>query len=209
MYLTSCPRRLHLSQRPQVLFQLANVPVLIITIPGSTLNRLDKQTKCMKHVDLIPSGTKAWLTFVGSKTLDTNLGMFIPKWGLDFATGDKFASWDLSGNPCEQVLRRVQLAEFHQSETILIMFISSQILPFITGLKKMSGVSGVFPINLRFAFGNSFGSFLTKLSHMDPCLGMCFTSHTFVLHHCLYQILFPNVIQGPNGLSKEFGRRLK
>ena len=51
----------------------------------------------------------------------------------------------------------------------------------------MSGVSGVFPINLRFAFGNSFGSFLTKLSHMDPCLGMCFTSPTFVLHHCLYQ----------------------
>ena len=23
---------------------------------------------------------------------------------------------------------------------------------------------------------------------MDPCLGMCFTSHTFVLHHCLYHL---------------------
>ena len=43
------------------------------------------------------------------------------------------------------------------------------------------------PIGLRFAFGKSFGSFLTKLSHMDPCLGICFISPTFVLHHCLYQ----------------------
>ena len=24
---------------------------------------------------------------------------------------------------------------------------------------------------------------------MDPCLGMYFTSHTFVLHHCLYHTL--------------------
>ena len=44
------------------------------------------------------------------------------------------------------------------------------------------------PIGLRFAFGKSFGSFLTKLSDMDPCLGDCYTSPTFVLHHCLYQI---------------------
>ena len=42
-------------------------------------------------MDLIPSRTEAWLAFLDSKTLDTNLGMFIPKWGLEFATGDKFA----------------------------------------------------------------------------------------------------------------------
>ena len=30
------------------------------------------------------------LTFVGSKTLDTNLGMLITKWGLDIAT-DRYA----------------------------------------------------------------------------------------------------------------------
>ena len=40
------------------------------------------------------SEPKAWLTFVGSKTLDTNLGMFIPKWGLNIATADKFAKTD-------------------------------------------------------------------------------------------------------------------
>ena len=37
------------------------------------------------------SGTEAWLTLVGSKTLDSDLGMFIPKWGLDIAAADKFA----------------------------------------------------------------------------------------------------------------------
>ena len=29
------------------------------------------------------------------------------------------------------------------------------------------------PISFRFASGKSFGSFFTKLSHMDPFLGMC------------------------------------
>ena len=44
------------------------------------------------------------------------------------------------------------------------------------------------PIGLRFSIGKSFGSFLTKLSHMDPCLGDCYTSPTYVLLHCLYNI---------------------
>ena len=50
------------------------------------------------------------------------------------------------------------------------------------------------PIGLRFAFGKSFGSFLTKLSHLNPCLGDCYTSPTFVPHHCLYHIVQPNYV---------------
>ena len=34
---------------------------------------------------------EAWLTFVGSKTLDTNLGLFIPQLSLDIATANRFA----------------------------------------------------------------------------------------------------------------------
>ena len=36
------------------------------------------------------SGTEAWLTLVGNKTLDSDL-VFIPKWSLVNATADKFA----------------------------------------------------------------------------------------------------------------------
>ena len=32
------------------------------------------------------SGTEACLTLVGNKTMDSNLGIFIPKQGLDIAT---------------------------------------------------------------------------------------------------------------------------
>ena len=37
------------------------------------------------------SGTEAWLTLVGGETLDSDLGIFIPKKGLDIATTDEFA----------------------------------------------------------------------------------------------------------------------
>ena len=37
------------------------------------------------------SRTEAWLILVGSETLDSDLGIFIPKQGLDIATADKFA----------------------------------------------------------------------------------------------------------------------
>ena len=42
-------------------------------------------------MDLTFSGTEAWLTLVGSKRLNTDLCMFIPKQGLDIVTADKFA----------------------------------------------------------------------------------------------------------------------
>ena len=35
--------------------------------------------------------TEAWLTLVGSKSLDTDFGNFIPKQGPDHPTADKFA----------------------------------------------------------------------------------------------------------------------
>ena len=44
-----------------------------------------------KDVDMTFSGTEAWLTIIGSKRLDTDLGMLIPKQGLDIATADWFA----------------------------------------------------------------------------------------------------------------------
>ena len=37
------------------------------------------------------SRMEAWLTLVGSETLDSNLGIFIPKQGLHTASADKFA----------------------------------------------------------------------------------------------------------------------
>ena len=37
------------------------------------------------------SRTEAWLTLVGSETIDSDLGIFIPKQGLDIATAEKFA----------------------------------------------------------------------------------------------------------------------
>ena len=37
------------------------------------------------------SRTEAWLPLVGSETLDSDLGIFIPKQGLDIATADKFS----------------------------------------------------------------------------------------------------------------------
>ena len=42
-------------------------------------------------MDMTFSGTEGWLTLVASKRLDTDLGMFITKQGLDFATADKFS----------------------------------------------------------------------------------------------------------------------
>ena len=42
---------------------MSSIPIWLITIPGSTLNRLDKRMKRGKHVDLIPSGTEAWSLF--------------------------------------------------------------------------------------------------------------------------------------------------
>ena len=62
---------------------------------------------------------------------------------------------------------------------------------FVKKLPQDFPQANLRPISLRFAFGKSFGSFLTKLSHMDPCLGMCFTSPTFVPHHCLYFLMLP------------------
>ena len=56
-----------------------------------TLTRLAKQTICGNTWNLSFSEPETWLTFVGSKTLNTNLDMFITKWGLDIATTDKFA----------------------------------------------------------------------------------------------------------------------
>ena len=53
----------------------------------STLTKLDKRKIC-GNTWLAFSKPEAFLTFVGSKTLDV---MFIPKWGLDIATEDKFA----------------------------------------------------------------------------------------------------------------------
>ena len=35
--------------------------------------------------------TEAWLTLIGSKTLDSDLGMFIPNQGLDNAATEKLA----------------------------------------------------------------------------------------------------------------------
>ena len=43
------------------------------------------------HAFLLFSETEVCLTLVSSKTLDSDLGMFIPKWGLDNATADEFA----------------------------------------------------------------------------------------------------------------------
>ena len=79
-----------------------------------------------KHMDLTFSRTEAWLTLVGSKTLDSDLGIFIPNQGLHNATTDKFAmvkqkftqmktqrtklsirTYQVAtsrGNPCKQVL---------------------------------------------------------------------------------------------------------
>ena len=42
-------------------------------------------------MDVTFSRTKAWLTLVGSKTHDSDLGIFIPNRGVDNATADKFA----------------------------------------------------------------------------------------------------------------------
>ena len=43
--------------------------------------------KTLKRLDITFSETKAWLTLVGRKTLDSDLGIFIP----NNATADKFA----------------------------------------------------------------------------------------------------------------------
>ena len=45
----------------------------------------------MKHMDMTFSGMKALLTLVGSKRLNTDLSMFIPKQRLDIGTTDNFA----------------------------------------------------------------------------------------------------------------------
>ena len=63
---------------------------LLQSLP-STLDRLEKLMICGNTWKLAFSEPEAWLTFVGSRTLDTNLGMFIPKWGLDIAAADRFA----------------------------------------------------------------------------------------------------------------------
>ena len=66
-------------------------PVWTITIPQSSMNRLAKRAKCEKRVELAFSRAKAWLTLVGSKTLDSIHDIFIPKQGLVNATADEFA----------------------------------------------------------------------------------------------------------------------
>ena len=43
----------------------------------------------------IISRLEAWLSLVGSKTLDSDLGIFIPNQGLDNATADKLAKTNM------------------------------------------------------------------------------------------------------------------
>ena len=70
---------------------LVIVPVWNITIPPEHLEQAIQTNEMWKQVDLTLSRTEACLTLVDSETLDTDLGIFIQKLGLDIATADKFA----------------------------------------------------------------------------------------------------------------------
>ena len=55
------------------------------------------------HAFLLFSETEVCLTLVSSKTLESDFGMFIPKWGLDNATADKIETTNevKSANPTQ------------------------------------------------------------------------------------------------------------
>ena len=60
-------------------------------IPSEHLEQVWQTNETLKRVDVTFSGTEAWLTLFGSKTLDSDLGISIPNQGLYNATADKFA----------------------------------------------------------------------------------------------------------------------
>ena len=60
-----------------------------VTIPQSTMSRLDKRTTLEKRVEMAFSRAQACLKAFGSETIDTNLGKVYSKTGLVDATADK------------------------------------------------------------------------------------------------------------------------